>query len=608
MKKISLLFITAIIFLMSAVPAFAKETEKVANQELENVRAFAKLYGYVRFFHPSDENEKIDWNRFAIHGVSKVRAAKTKDELTATLGELFYPIAPTMNLTKQDKAIRLSPPAQAKNLTAWLHIGVGLKTENSIYKSLRLQSDDPSKLNFIIGGELKLTDRVLQAGETVTKQITPGVYAHIPLVLYRDDKGTIGATPKSTHALKQLQQQLASIDVTKASLDDENVRLANIVITWNVLQHFYPYFDVVKVDWEQTLTKTLEQSLKDSTADQFFQTMRQMLEKTQDGHSLIQQVNQTREQAYLPISVQWIEDQVVIANAKEGIDLKPGDIIVNIDGQSATSYFKQLEQYISGSTQLKRWTAAQQFVAGKIGKEAKLTVQRGESKFNISIPFSDKDKVVDEFIRPVSIDKVADEIFYVNTAQVTPHLFKEKQNELANAKGVIFDLRGYPTQSEIIHLQMLSYLIDRQSTSPKFDIPIFLYPDHDQRNDSYLNLQSTIEPLQPKFKGKIVFLTYGASLSAVEATMGVVEHYQLGEIVGETTAGVNGNINYINLPGGVDVRWTGMRVLKHDGSQHHLIGIQPTVPVERTIKELREGRDIYMEKAIEIINAAKSTR
>ncbi|MBE9915947.1 hypothetical protein G8C92_18180 [Paenibacillus donghaensis] len=603
MKKLSLTIVATILFLMSAVPAFAMEKEKAANQELVNIRAFAKLYGYVRFFHPSDENEKIDWNRFAIHGVSKVRAAKTNAELTTTLRELFYPIAPTMSLTKQDKATRLSPPKQAKNLTAWLHIGVGLNNPN--YKSLRLQSDDASKLKFIIGGELKLTDRVLQAGETVIKQITPGVYAHIPLVLYRNDKGTIGATPKSTHALKQLQQQLASIDLTKASLDDNNVRLANIVITWNVLQHFYPYFDVVKVDWEQALTKTLEQSLKDSSADQFFQTMRQMLEKTQDGHSLVEQINQPREQAYLPLSVQWIEEQVVISNVKEGIDLKPGDIIVNIDGKSATSYFKQLEKSISGSTQLKRWRAAEQFVAGKTGKEAKLTIQRGESKFNLSIPFSDKNKVVDEFIRPDSIDKVADEIYYVNTAEVKPDLFKQKLNELANAKGVIFDLRGYPTGSEIIHLQLLSYLIDQQITSPKFDVPIFLYPDHDQRNDSYVNLQSPIEPLQPKFKGKIVFLTYGASLSVVEATMGVVEQYRLGEIVGETTAGVNGNVNNMNLPGGIDVRWTGMRVLKHDGSQHHLVGIKPTVPVKRTIEEVREGRDVYMEKAIEIINAER---
>jgi hypothetical protein len=65
----------------------------------------------------------------------------------------------------------------------------------------------------------------------------------------------------------------------------KNVQLANFVIAWNVLQHFYPYFDVVKVDWEQALTDALKQSLKDHTTDQFVQTMKQMLEKTCDGHS-----------------------------------------------------------------------------------------------------------------------------------------------------------------------------------------------------------------------------------------------------------------------------------------------------------------------------------
>ena len=44
-----------------------------------------------------------------------------------------------------------------------------------------------------------------------------------------------------------------------------------------------------------------------------------------------------------------------------------------------------------------------------------------------------------------------------------------------------------------------------------------------------------------------------------------------------------------------------MRVVKHDGSQHHLIGILPTVPAERTIQGVIEGRDELLEKALEII-------
>jgi C-terminal processing protease CtpA/Prc len=83
--------------------------------------------------------------------------------------------------------------------------------------------------------------------------------------------------------------------------------------------------------------------------------------------------------------------------------------------------------------------------------------------------------------------------------------------------------------------------------------------------------------------------------------MGFIEHYRLGDIAGGPTAGTNGNVNPFDLPGGFRVAWTGMKVVKHDGSQHHLISIRPTVPVERTIKGIMEGRDEFLEKALEII-------
>jgi C-terminal processing protease CtpA/Prc len=44
-----------------------------------------------------------------------------------------------------------------------------------------------------------------------------------------------------------------------------------------------------------------------------------------------------------------------------------------------------------------------------------------------------------------------------------------------------------------------------------------------------------------------------------------------------------------------------MKVLKHDGSRHHGVGITPTIPVSKTLKGVREGRDEFLEKAIEFI-------
>ena len=83
--------------------------------------------------------------------------------------------------------------------------------------------------------------------------------------------------------------------------------------------------------------------------------------------------------------------------------------------------------------------------------------------------------------------------------------------------------------------------------------------------------------------------------------MGIVEHYKLAEIVGSTTAGTNGNVNLIRIPGGYTLTWTGMKVLKHDGAQHHGIGIKPTIPVARTREGVAAERDEVLERGIRTV-------
>jgi C-terminal processing protease CtpA/Prc len=95
--------------------------------------------------------------------------------------------------------------------------------------------------------------------------------------------------------------------------------------------------------------------------------------------------------------------------------------------------------------------------------------------------------------------------------------------------------------------------------------------------------------LEPHIKGKVVFLTDNRALSQAETFMSFVEYYKLGEIVGQPTGGTNGNVNPFELPGGYYCYWTGMKVLKQDGRQLHLIGVLPTVPLEPTIKDEGAG-------------------
>lgn len=149
---------------------------------------------------------------------------------------------------------------------------------------------------------------------------------------------------------------------------------------------------------------------------------------------------------------------------------------------------------------------------------------------------------------------------------------------LGSASALIFDMRGYPSFNTPARLPRLPRLSDSLIQSAKFEVPQITRPDG--AVDAYTDGAWKLAPVQPRTRAKVVFLTDGRAISYAESTMGIVEHYKLGEIVGEPTAGTNGNINPFTLPGGYTVSWTGMRERKQDGSAHHGVGIQPSVPGE----------------------------
>src|SRR5512138_3852674 len=104
-----------------------------------NLRAFAKLYGYVRFFHPSDEASSIDWNRFAVLGADRVAGCADAKALRVALDELFRPIAPAVQVCgagARARAVKLPGDSSTCRPVCWQHQGLGLQ-EPSAYRSRR---------------------------------------------------------------------------------------------------------------------------------------------------------------------------------------------------------------------------------------------------------------------------------------------------------------------------------------------------------------------------------------------------------------------------------------------------------------------------------------
>lgn len=170
--------------------------------------------------------------------------------------------------------------------------------------------------------------------------------------------------------------------------------------------------------------------------------------------------------------------------------------------------------------------------------------------------------------------------------------------QLEKAKGIICDLRGYPNGNH----GFISHLLKEKDTSTAWmRVPKIIYPDQEK----IAGFETFGWELQPKtpYLGdkKVVFIIDGRAISYAESYMSFIEGYRLATIVGQPTAGTNGNVNPFALLRNVSISWTGMKVVKHDGSQLHGIGILPDIYVDKSIDGVKSGKDEFLEKAIEVI-------
>lgn len=509
--------------------------------------------------------------------------AASDAELVARLQKLFQPIAPTVQVFLSGK--RPEPVALVKGpeIIRYKHNGVELGS--GFYKTERVKK--------AAGGEPN--------PPAFEAEVAPGVIARVPLALCADSDGTLPHRPRQ--AVPPLYSR---------SAEDRGTRLGAVVIAWNVFQHFYPYFEVVKTDWGAELPKALRAAATDPGVEEFHKTLQRLVAALKDGHG---RVGSPRSGAVLqaPLTLDWIEKQLTVTRVQgdksEGI--APGDRVLSIDGKPVEKAAAEARALISGATE--------QWIRYRMAAElARCTPDRKQITLEVE-PFAGpgtstavnlacappKPTDVETYTepRPDKIAEVEPGVFYVDLGRVNEADWKAVAPRLEKAKGIIFDMRGYPGRPGILALGRLTETTIRCA---RWNVPVVTMPD---RLDLRFNESGwDVKPEKPYFTARRVFLTDGRAISYAETVMGIVEHYKLGEIVGGPTAGANGNVNPFRLPGGFTVSWTGMKVLKHDGSQHHGIGILPTVPASRTRAGVAEGRDEVLGRALQIVKSGQATK
>lgn len=556
---------------------------------VENLVAFTRLLGYVRFFHPSDQAATAHWGEVAIAGAQAAERAVNPADLARTLEELFRPLAPTVRVfpgaDRPGLPPELLPPANPE-VVFWVHHGVPLSQDpESVYESERVARREAPPPG---------TD-VPVPGEPLVVPLGAGVSALVPLSLYKDSGGTL---PHVDPGVQPPTPDKPAGFVPSGN--DRATRLADVALAWSTFQHFYPYFDVVKVDWPSELRRALIAAAKAPDARAFLDTLRLLVAALQDGHGNVFHASQNLGYQ-IPLNWDWVQNRLVITavDPARANGLVRGDVVLSLNGRPVQQAIAAEEKLTSAATpQWKRWHAMQFLLAGAQDEEVRLKVQRARGGIaNVVLRRSVPWRGEIQAPRPEKIAEVRPGIFYVDISRITDGDFVNALPDLAAARGIVFDLRGYPNH---VSIRPLQHLTGEPARSAIFNIPEITLPD--RRNLRFEDGGWPVQPRSPQLTGNIAFLTDGRAISYAETYMGIVEAFHLADIVGATTAGTNGNINPFTLPGGYNVVWTGMQVLKQDGSRHHGVGIHPTVPVTRTLKGVIEGRDEVLERGIAVVD------
>jgi C-terminal processing protease CtpA/Prc len=565
---------------------------------LENLVALGRLLGYVRYFHPGDEAAAADWERFAVEAVPAVEPARSPDELAERLGQLFAPLAPTVQVFRAGKAPPLPEAVtrapEAARVVAWRHVGVDCKWMIG-FRSLRVTD---RKLPG--APEWPLSPGPLpKPGEVLAADLGGGVACRVPLALFATAKGTV---PKATRKLPPP----ARPDPFPPTGDDRSTRLADVALVWNVMQHFYPFFDEVKVDWPAVLREALKSAAVDADAAAFHNTLRRLVAKLGDGHGVVRGGSGTPPQdGALPLAWDWIEDRLVVVNADRthAGRVKPGDVVRRIDGRPAAEAVQAAERLVSGATpQFRRYRALMDLRNGPDGSPVSLELQSptgGVYTVTLKRQPADDSPLRGPPLREARLERMVElkpGILYVDLDRFTDAEFEKLVMPRASkAKGVVFDVRGYPT----VGLQLLARLADRPLTSELYQSVVTRFPD--RRDVVYEGEPWKVPPQKPRLAAKVAFLTDGRAVSYAETFLSLVSRHRLGPIVGAPTSGTNGGVNVYVVPGGYRVSFTGQKARKLDGSPHHGVGVAPTHPVRRTIKAIALGRDEVIEKAVALV-------
>jgi C-terminal processing protease CtpA/Prc len=395
--------------------------------------------------------------------------------------------------------------------------------------------------------------------------------------------------------------------------DEKQYGLAQI---WGAAKQNFVYYDQLKFSWDSLYKATIPKVREAKDARAYYDVLRWFAAQLNDGHTGVwYPMSFYNPKAMYPVlETDKIEGRVFITTVmndtltQQGIE--KGMEILKINGMDVIQYAeKYIAPYESASSSigLEKMVYTHSLLMGPLDEPVRLTLKdkKGQVKeYNFSRRMERRVEpivqysVVGKNIGLLKIDGFDSKGFNKKFDSLYAHILK--------TDALIIDLRenggGDGIQGRYIMKHIMKTPFKEALSSGIQYNP--LLKAWGMRETPFLQFPaSEFTPFKDRtiYEKPVVLLIGKSSYSAAEDFAMSFDYAKRGVIIGEPTGGSTGQPMFFDLPGGGTLRVCIKKDTYPDGKPFVGIGIQPTIPVQQTVKSFLKGEDVVLQKALEIL-------
>jgi C-terminal processing protease CtpA/Prc len=384
---------------------------------------------------------------------------------------------------------------------------------------------------------------------------------------------------------------------------DFGFQLLSLYRFWNIVEYWSPYRDLTTEGWNHVLSVFIPRVALAKTAEFYRQELLAFIAEARDGHANLWSALDARPplgKCQLPVNMRFVDGLAVISgfsvpDPNSLAELKVGDAITELDGVPVGKLLESWKPYYAASNDSARLRdIARSMTRGGCGQSS-IRIRRGSQELELKVqrvpPTAADSKFMTHDLPGPPFRLLSKDVAYLKLSSAKSADAASYIEQAAGTKGLIIDIRNYP--SDFVVFALGSLLVNSDTAFARFTTG-----DRANPGAFHWTKPVTLSPQQPHYPGRIVILVDEMSMSQAEYTSMAFRATPGAIVVGSTTAGADGDVSPLSLPGGLRTAISGIGVFYPDKTPTQRIGIVPNVEVRPTIAGIRAGRDEVLEEAL----------